>query len=266
MPDFSTIEDSLFIPVLGRIYVSEVYPDILLDKKALELKDKIPESIDRWGNQSQYTLMANAVRSVNIDRYIRDFMHRNTKGVIVQLHCGLETTFQRNDNNHTQWYEVDLPEVIDYRMKILGGSPRDTHIVADIFAESWLKAIRAKHPDEPLLVSASGFLYYYTEEAVLSFFEMLKHYGPIEVIFDTVNKTSMQHMTNYIKQANHDEAPSLFYLNNTTHFADTIGATILDEAPYYAHICKKEFSFHTANAMRISDRLKNIKMLHLRLN
>lgn len=101
MPDFSTVEDTLFVPMLGRIYASENFSHILQDKKALELKSKLPQNIKGKDTQTQYTLMAGAVRSTNMDRYIREFIKRNPEGIIVELGCGLETTFYRNDNGKT---------------------------------------------------------------------------------------------------------------------------------------------------------------------
>ena len=42
MQKLGVLEDTLFIPMLGRIYASEHCPQILYDKKALELKNKLP--------------------------------------------------------------------------------------------------------------------------------------------------------------------------------------------------------------------------------
>ena len=35
MPEFNAIENTLFIPMLGRIYISEHFQNILYDEKAL---------------------------------------------------------------------------------------------------------------------------------------------------------------------------------------------------------------------------------------
>ena len=42
MSKLGVVEDTLFIPMQGRIYASEHCPQILYDKKALELKNKLP--------------------------------------------------------------------------------------------------------------------------------------------------------------------------------------------------------------------------------
>ena len=97
MSKLGVVEDTLFVPMLGRIYASEHYPQILYDKKALELKKKLPSDLIKRNMQSQYTLLASASRSANMDRIIRTFLERRPDGVIVQLGCGLETTYHRCD-------------------------------------------------------------------------------------------------------------------------------------------------------------------------
>ena len=112
MQKLGVVEDTLFVPMLGRIYASEHCPQILYDKKALELKNKLPSDLIEQNMQNQYTLLASASRSANMDRIIRDFLERRPNGAIVQLGCGLETTYYRCDNGRARWYAVDLPHVL----------------------------------------------------------------------------------------------------------------------------------------------------------
>lgn len=150
--------------------------------------------------------MAGAVRSTNMDRYIMDFIKRNPDGIVVELGCGLETAFYRNDNGKTLWYEVDLPEVIEYRNALLGTNERDRTIAADGFGEEWIRQIRAQHPTTPLLVTASGLFYYFERDKVFGLFRMLKKHGNIEIVFDTVNSKGMKRMSKYMKQVGHADA------------------------------------------------------------
>ena len=78
MQKLGVLEDTLFIPMLGRIYASEHCPQILYDKKALELKKKLPSDLIKQNMQSQYTLLASASRSANMDRIIRTFSGTQT--------------------------------------------------------------------------------------------------------------------------------------------------------------------------------------------
>lgn len=129
-----------------------------------------------------------------MDRTIRDFLARKPDGVIVQLGCGLETTFYRNDNGRTRWYEVDLPNVIAYRRTLLPEQKREIYLAGDAFDDGWFKRVRTDVPDAPLLVTASGLFHYFQEDQVLSLLRMLSQYGNIEVVFDAVSQKGLAMM------------------------------------------------------------------------
>lgn len=84
-PDFDKVEDTLFIPILGITYACENFPHVFADEKALELKKKLPKNPKGEETQTQYTFLASAARSANMDRYVQDFLNRKPEGVIVQL-------------------------------------------------------------------------------------------------------------------------------------------------------------------------------------
>lgn len=265
MPDFGTIEDTLFVPLLGRIYASEHFPQILQDAKALELKERLPADIKGRSTQSEYTLMAGAVRSLNMDRYISDFISRHPDGVIVELGCGLETAFFRSSCEDTLWYEVDLPEVIEYRKSLLGTPERDRTIAGDAFDEEWIRQIRAEHPTAPLLVTASGLFYYFEQQRVLGLFQQLKKYGDIEVVFDTVNAQGMKRIGRYMKQVGHGDAAMYFYVDSGEELAKRAGGRLLAEEAYYACTQKRGLHLITAATMKIADRFRMVKMIHIHL-
>lgn len=266
--ELGMIEDTLFIPMLGRIYASENFPTILYDKKALELKALLPRHIIEKDTQTQYTYLASATRSANMDRHILDFLQRKPDGVIVQLGVGLETTFYRNDNRHTQWYDVDLPHVMAYRRTLLPETKRETYIAGDAFGEDWLHEVRDENPDAPLLITASGLFYYFEEKKVLSLIRMLQRYGDIELLFDIVNKSGMFMLKKkYMKTVGHEEVPMYFYVDSAKKLVHKIGGdmTILAEEKYYQHIHKSGLPFVTKMTMNIADLLSMVKMIHLQM-
>ena len=266
MPEFNTVEDTLFVPMLGRIYCSEHFPNVLHDEKALSLKSQLPRNLKGQDTQTQYTLMASAVRSTNMDRYIKDFMQREPEGVVVLLGCGLETTHYRCDNGKTVFYEVDLPDVVNYRKQLLGEYDRDRCIAADAFGDEWIRKVREAFPSAPVLVAASGLYYYFEEKKVTDLFKLLKGFGKVELLFDTVNKSGMKRMSKYMRQVGHESASMYFYVDRAETLAAQIGGKVLREEPYYAHTDKKGLKLSTSLTMTLSDKLKMVKMVHLSLN
>ena len=116
--NLTSVEETLFVPMRGRVYASKNFPEILNDKKALEIAEKLPKSYLNMEKESQYTLMASSVRSMNMDKYIQNFLNKNPNGTIINVGCGMETTFYRNDNGKAIWYEIDLEEVTTLRQKV----------------------------------------------------------------------------------------------------------------------------------------------------
>lgn len=266
MSKLGVVEDTLFVPMLGRIYASEYCPQILYDGKALELKEKLPPELLSQGHLSQYTLLASAARSANMDRYIRTFLERRPDGVIVQLGCGLETAYSRCDNGHTRWYAVDLPHVVEYRRELLPEPERETYLAGDAFAGDWIKQIRADVPDAPILVTAGGLFHYFEESKVVGLLRMLTGFGEIEIVFDSVSKSGMAMMRKkYMKQVGHGDAQMFFYVDSASVLAGKIGSgvRVLAEEPYYRHIPRTGLKLSTKISMAVSDRFCMVKMVHL---
>ncbi len=268
MTELGVVEDTLFVPMLGRIYASEKCRSILRDEKALSLKDRLPEGIVENDKQTQYTLLASASRSANMDRFIRKFIEHRPDGIIVQLGVGLETTFYRNDNGHTLWYGIDLPHVIEYRRSLIPEHEREKYIGGDAFSEDWIRQIRSEHPDAPVLVTASGLFYYFEEETVISLMRMLQSFGDIELLFDTVNKSGMTMMRKkHMKTVGHEDAKMFFYVDSPDDLAKKIGekARVLAEENFYRRIPRTGLQFSTKASMVISDWLSMVKMICLSL-
>lgn len=268
MSEFGIVEDTLFVPMAGRIYASEHCPQVLYDEKALALKAQLPAKLLEQGQQSQYTLLASASRSANMDRYIRAFLKRKSEGVIVQLGCGLETTYYRCGEGKARWYAVDLPNVIAYRKELLPQAEREICLPGDAFSADWLRQVRAENPDAPLLITAGGLFHYFEEEKVLELLRMLGRFGEVELVFDTVNKQGMDMMRKkYMKQVGHAEAQMFFYVDSAAELAAKVGgmAKVLAEEPYYRHIPQKGLQLATRVSMAVSDRFGMVKMVHLRL-
>lgn len=268
MPKLGAVEDTLFVPMLGRIYASERFPGILYDKKALELKAKLPSEIFEQNRQGQYTLIASAARSANMDRYVRDFLKHHEDGAVVQLGCGLETAFFRNDNGKARWYAVDLPDVIEYRRTLLPEPERETYIAGNAFETAWIERIRAELPDAPLLLTASGLFYYFQEADVLALFHMLRRYGKIEIVFDVVSKAGLAMMrAKYMKDAGAG-AEIFFSVDSAQELVKKAhgAAEVVSEEAYYCKINRKGLRFSTRMSMNVSDMLRMVKMVHLRIN
>ena len=260
---FNKISETLFVPLRGRIYATEFFPNILKDEEALKIKDKIP--LDK-GSPSQYTYLASAVRSRNIDRYINNFIKENPEGVIIEIGCGLETTyFRHNDNN--KWYAMDLPEVIDYRQSIIPTGEGQKLIKGDFFQTDWIDNLKDEIGDRPVLISASGLYYYFPKEDIIKSIRNLLKFNKAELVFDALNYLGIKGIKKYMKQLGHADATMYFYVNDAGVLAKEIDENIklIKEEKFYNEIPKDGMDFMTKISMRVSDLLNMVKMIHFKL-
>lgn len=264
MQNMGIVEDTLFVPLLGRIYASERFPNILRDDAALSLKDRIPRDIAERGRQTQYTLIASAARSANMDRIVEGYLARNPEGAVVQLGCGLETAAQRSGADGVRWYAVDLPAVIEYRRALIPECSREECIGADAFSREWIELVRLREPDSPILVTAAGLFHYFEEGDVVRLLKTLRDYGDVEVAFDAVSRTGLAMMgAKYMRQVGHGEARMGFCVGSAARLAEQVGAGLVAEGKYYESVPRAGLAASTRASMALSDFLSMVKMVHL---
>ena len=120
MNKFEGVANTLFVPLVARINISKKFPEYFYDEKALELEQYLPQGVDKGA--SEYSNMASVARYFNMDKTVLEFAKRYTECNIVYLGAGLETAYDRLSGNlqGVNWYECDLPEVIEARCKVFG--------------------------------------------------------------------------------------------------------------------------------------------------
>ncbi len=255
MNKFEGIADTLYIPLAARIYVSEHFPDYFRDDKAVSLKKEMPYE-EIASKSSEYFQMAGACRFYNTDRMVKTFIDRHDKCNIINVGCGLETSYYRINPapGKAVFYEMDLPEVIAARRKVLGESEYEILIPGDMFEFSWTEII---DKGLPTLVTVIGVFQYFEEEKVISFLKQLKEFFPgVEVIFDAMTYSAMIHANDYIKKTGNNEAELHFSADNGRSVAEKCGMELLEERPFFGAArkqLKRKLKLYTRIAMKVVD-------------
>jgi O-methyltransferase involved in polyketide biosynthesis len=89
------------------------------------------------------------------------------------------------DNGQVEWYDLDLPDVIELRRKLIGSEGARHHLLAcSVLDVAWLDVVSA-HRQRPFLFLAEGVLMYLEEAQVKSLVLTLKgHFPGAELVFD----------------------------------------------------------------------------------
>ena len=99
-----------------------------------------------------------AIRAYNFDNIVKAFLANNSRAVVVNFGAGLETTFQRVDEGTVLWINIDLPDVVALRQKLIPDSEREMTIAKSIFDFTWTDDISRLTKGRSILVMAAGVL------------------------------------------------------------------------------------------------------------
>ena len=266
MNKFEGVANTLFLRLVVRIAISKEFPAYFYDPKALELEPYLPGGAAKGA--SQYTNMASVSRYYNMDKIVTTFARKHASCNVVYLGAGLETAYDRLSGKlpHVNWYECDLPEVIDARKKVFGQRENETLLPGDMFQLEWVKSLDSALPT---LLIVSGVFQYFHEEEIIAFIKGCGKAFPLgEMIFDATSESGLKFTNWFIKRTGNASALMYFGINDSKAFAEKCGMELLDVRTFYPDALKilgKKLSLVTRVSMQVAEKKKQVLILHLKL-
>jgi len=183
----SGVAETLLLPLYNRAMETQRPDAMLKDEKAVELVTQMRLDFSRVRQVPMPELLKvmRIIFTREMDRYARDFVSRHPQAVVVHIGCGLDTRFERVDNGRVEWYDLDLPDVIEIRRKLVGGEGARHHFLAcSVLESAWLDTVSAHH-QRPILFLAEAVFVYFLEAQVKSLVLTLRdHFPGAELVFD----------------------------------------------------------------------------------
>ena len=118
----SIVAETLLIPLYMRAKESRRDNPILYDKAAERLADSLEYNYSQFDG-AKLSEVGCVVRGWYFDRAVRRFIEAHSRPVVVNVGCGLDTRFQRIGDRKAVFYDLDLPEVIALRRKLISRRP-----------------------------------------------------------------------------------------------------------------------------------------------
>ena len=107
------IQKTLFMPVWARAVETKKQKPILTDNVAVQIINNIDFDFSQMtSNLKEINQIAWIARSKRFDIIINNFLKDNPYGTIINIGCGLDTSYERINNQSVIWYDLDLPDVI----------------------------------------------------------------------------------------------------------------------------------------------------------
>jgi O-methyltransferase involved in polyketide biosynthesis len=261
------IQGTLLVPLWGRAYETKKKRPLLVDDKSVEIINSITydlSKIEKIFNKTAH--MGFIARCIYFDDEIRKFISIHPEATIVNIGCGLDTTFDRIDNGKIQWIELDLPEVIDFRRKYIEEADRHLFVGKSVFDTSWYASI--KNRNEVMFLIA-GVLQYFTNQEITILFNEFKKVCPgVDVIFDYCSKIGMKEMNkSLIKTSELTKTARLQWgiddISELKKINDRI-AVINNMTIYKEH--KKKYPLHIRILLSYFDFWKISSLAHVKVN
>ena len=157
----NTVQETLIIPLYSRKICNKLYPNIYHDKTAEHLINKIDydfSEVEKNSNNlmQRFGALEVAMRQNDLAFEVKEYLKTHPQAAVVNLGCGLDNTGRACDNGSCKIYNLDFPDVIELRNKLLPPLDREENISCDIKDISWFSKIDATHG---AILFASGVFY-----------------------------------------------------------------------------------------------------------
>jgi methyltransferase (TIGR00027 family) len=183
----SGVTETLLITLAIRAFESQRPDALIKDERAEALVSQMDQDLLRkkLAKVEDYSQVAMILRSRDFDCHTQDYLARHPDAVVLHIGCGLDTRFERVDDGQVEWYDLDLPDVIELRRKLIGGEGERYHLLAcSVLDNAWLDTV-STHRQRPFLFLAEGVFMYFDEAQVKSLVLALKeHFLGAELAFD----------------------------------------------------------------------------------
>ncbi|MBN2402145.1 MAG: class I SAM-dependent methyltransferase [Spirochaetes bacterium] len=263
--ELGNIQKTLLLPLWGRAFEYHKKQPLLIDKTANEIINKISYDFSAiTKNISEISQIGWIARSLIFDKIIKQFIKKHPEAIIVNIGCGLDTTFERIDNGHISWYDLDLRDVIELRKKFIKETKRRKFIISSFFDNGWIKKLGKKNN---ILFIAAGVFYYFEESQIKEFFIKIAHLFPgSEIAFDATSNIKMANKM-VIKSGGMDEKSFLRWgLKNSKNIELWDNKIkILNEYPMFRDITKSNLNLKNKIGTFISDLLKMQYIVHFKI-
>ena len=209
----NTVQETLIIPLYARKVCSELYPNLYRDETAVSLINEIDYDFSEAEKNSRRLMqrfgsLEVAMRQNDLAFEVKDYLKIHPNAAVVNLGCGLDNTGRSCDNGSCKIYNLDFPDVIAVRNKLLPAGDREENIPCDLNNTEWFSKIDASGG---AVFFASGVFYYFLTEQVKTLVQRMADAFPCGVlVFDAASGGCKDDCKNMAQECENQRCGSIF--------------------------------------------------------
>ena len=266
----NTVQETLVIPLFGRLVCSERFPELFSDPEAKRICDSLDYDFAEKRKKMEsaaglFGALEVAQRQYDLRCEAEDYLKRRPNAAVVNLGCGLDDSFSKVDNGRCKGYNIDLPDVIQVRNDLLPAGEREQNLAYDLNDVSWMDRIDNSNG---AVFFAAGVFYYFKKEDVRKLFSAMAERFPGAVLaFDTCNERGAKLMRKtWLKEAGITDVGAYFSIEEesalrgwSNYFASVTAKSYMRG---YRDIYRNVGLFHRL-MIRFCDRLVKMKIVKI---
>lgn len=194
MDVLNAVSETALITLRARVIEAVKEKPVIEDSIGLEclnrLQSLLPiETRNRLLNRNLPSTLTRhiALRARKYDSYARTFIEENPNGMVVNLGCGFDTRYWRVSDKAWKYVEIDLPEVIAVKKKVLADITTYPMIGCSVLEERWIERILSMQKENILFLAEGLFMYLPKREVVRIFNKLSESFSESQIVFEVVN-------------------------------------------------------------------------------
>lgn len=188
-----SIQETLMLPLYARKICMDAYPDLFGDETCQALIDKLEYDFGYIDKRiSLFAALEGGIRHYDLICEIKDYLKTHPRACVVNLGCGLDTSFALADNGLARGYNLDQPDVIALRNDLLPESEREKNIACDLNDVSWFDAIDFNPKEGAVFISGGVFYYFRYNDVKVLVQQMARRFKGSRLVFDATNPVGLQ--------------------------------------------------------------------------
>jgi O-methyltransferase involved in polyketide biosynthesis len=159
---FTGTQETMLATLYGRALDSRSRNSVLNDTAAGDAVQRIDYDFGKTGVKAT-DAVGIAIRAKVLDTWTSSFLAEHPSATVLHLACGLDTRVERlNPSASVRWFDVDLPQVMELRSRLLPPPSADYHqISASVTDPEWLASVP---DDRPTVAVFEGLSMYLTQD------------------------------------------------------------------------------------------------------
>ena len=266
----NTVQETLVIPLFGRLVCSERFPELFSDPEAKRICDSLDYDFAEKRKKMEssaglFGALEVAQRQYDLRWEAEAYLKAHPRAAVVNLGCGLDDTFTKCDNGLCRGWNIDFPDVIQVQDELLPPGERETNLAWDLNDYGWME--RIDDSNGAFFFAAGVFYYFRTEEVNRIFDAMARRFPGGALAFDACNERGAKLMRRtWLKEAGITDVGAFFSLEDegalrewSDRFASVAAKSYMRG---YRDIYKDVNLFHKL-MIRFCDGLVNMKIVKI---